>query len=136
MNLSFLRTIILATTLTFAFCNKSEIAPVISTDKLIGKWNWISQVTWYKPIGSNITYKDTNFIRSGDYVEFRSNSKYIWKDSYGIDSGKYLISGTKLLFSSGVTVDSFEIKTLTDNSLSLYVNTTPGSEEIWSNFKK
>ena len=136
MDSSLFKSMLLFTILTFASCKKTEIDALDNIDKLLGKWNWITQVTWYKPIGSNISYKDTTYISTGEYLEVKSNSTYIWKDSYGFDSGKYLISGAQLIFNSGGTIDSFEIKTLTDKSLTLYVNTTPGSEEIWNNFKK
>lgn len=123
--------------LLLASCEKPENDVISNSNKLLGKWNWINQISWYKPSGSNITIKDTTYFPTGTgFLEFKPNATYFWKDSYGVDSGKYSISGNKLIFQNNNAKDSFDIKELTDNSLSLYVNLILDSEELWNNFKR
>lgn len=123
--------------LLLASCEKPETELTNYTNKILGKWNYASQITWYNPVGSNIIDKDTTYFPTGTaYLEFKPNSTYFWKDSFGVDSGSYSISGKKLMVQNNYVKDSFEIKELTDNSLSLYQNTTPGSEELWNNFTR
>lgn len=142
MNKNYLKLLLLVTytlsLLLLASCEKSETDLTNYTNKILGKWNWVSQITWYNPVGSNIIDKDTTYFPTGTvYLEFKANATFFWKDSYGIESGTYSISGNKLIFQNNSnSKSSYDIKELTDNSLSLYVNSTPGSEELWNNFKR
>ena len=133
----FLRTFILSS-LLLASCEKSDTDLTNYTNKILGKWNLVSQISWYKPSGSNITDKDTNYYTMGTaYIEFKANATIVAKDQYGIDSGKYSIVGIKLIVqSNNNSRDSIEIKELTDNLLTFYRKNIAGNEEVWTNYKK
>lgn len=123
--------------LLLASCEKPENDVISNSNKLLGKWNWINQISWYKAPGSNITDKDTTYFPTGSgYLEFKPNATFFWKDSYGVDSGTYSISGNKVFFQFSYDKDSLDIKELTEKSLSLYVNKNSGREELWNNFTR
>lgn len=114
----------------FIACKKdSTTQPVTNQQKILGKWNLISTV-------ANDHYSGTDHITTttwvaGDYIDFRTNGKAYQYSGGSYDTASYgFINDTKLWFQS--TNYAYDIKTLTDTDLELYIklviNSTDYSE--------
>jgi hypothetical protein len=102
-------------------CKKESTAPAptpkTTQEKLLGKWNWISEVVnhYYGGMPHITTY---NFP-AGDYMEFKTNGTVAQSHSgTAITYGYGVIDETKIWLV--VTGDIYELKVLTATDLQLY----------------
>ena len=98
---------------------KKEIAPkpVTTQDKLLGKWNLITEVTndYYGALSHPHNYP----FAAGDYMEFKSDGKVIQYNSGSSMTFDYgLIGDTKVWFI--LPSNLFDLKLLTGTDLQLY----------------
>lgn len=123
--------VISLTTFLFAACKKKKVT-LTTSDKIIGTWQVQSDI-YHQKVG---TYDYTDTISTSGTIEFRNDNK-VYSDIQGQkDTAVYTIdSDTQLTI---VGVDTYQIKTLTDHQLVLYVavtNTTGLYEETISLLK-
>ena len=127
-------------------CKKDEATnSSANTPTIIGKWTYDNSVDWVTVTGSPIK-KDTSVAHTGEYADFRTEGKVYsrnWHNSvYSYDTSNFVVKGTNLIVSypnAGYSKsDTFEIKTLTVNKLTLYgfYRNSGLLEEWWENFSK
>ena len=127
-------------------CKKEEATnSSVNTPTIIGNWTYDNSVNWVTITGSPIK-KDTSVAHTGEYADFRTDGKVYsrnWHNSvYSYDTSNFVVKGTNLIVSylnAGYSKsDTFEIKTLTVNKLTLYgfYITSGALEEWWENFSK
>jgi hypothetical protein len=110
-------------------CSKSTRHPYSAS--IVNKWSLVNTVYWWTAIGTP-TQRDTANAHSGEYSDFRSDGKsysYTWDGAaYSYDTTDYrIINGNSELIpeANGISTDTLVIKTLTGNSLSLYLKQSP-----------
>lgn len=121
---------ILCTTICLAFfsCKKektTEQPQKTTQEKLLGKWNWISEVAnhYYSGMPHITTY---NFP-AGDYMEFKSNGTVTQSNSGNtLTFGYGVIDDTKIWLV--MTGDIYELKVLTATDLQLYKKDVNGPD--------
>lgn len=133
--------IILCTTICIAlFSCKKESTPPASTpkttqEKLLGKWNWISEVV--NNYHSGMPHISTYNFPAGDYMEFKSNGTVTQSNSgVAFTFGYGMIDQTKIWLVA--TSEIYEIKELTASDLQLYTKDVTGPDyvERTLNFKR
>lgn len=126
-----------AALLPFVSCKKESTTPTPKTtqEKLLGKWNWVSEVVnnYYGGIPHITTY---NFP-AGDYMEFKTGGKvteYQSGSATEYDFGLIYDSKIWLL----VAYNIYDLKLLTDTDLHLYKKDVTGTDyyESTLNFKR
>lgn len=107
-------------------CKKeSATQPKTTQEKLLGKWNWISEVTndYYGGMPHITTY---NFP-TGDYMEFKSDGKVTQYNSGSAMTYDYgIIGDTKIWLV--VANNIYELKALTASDLQLYKKDVSGAD--------
>jgi hypothetical protein len=108
----------------FISCKK-ESTSTTTRDKLLGKWNSISEIT--NDYNNGVPHISTYNFSAGDYMEFNSN----WRIT------QYQ-SGSSLTYDYGIIDESmiwmvipgknYEIKVLSASDLQLYSKTVSGSD--------
>ncbi len=122
--------------MSFIACKKeSATVPNPNIQKLIGKWNTVSEVTndYYSGASHITTY---NFP-AGDYSEFKIGGKfYSYSSGSTFDADYGFINASNIWI--GFTNNLREIKILTSTDLQLYQKTISGADytEVTTNFKK
>jgi hypothetical protein len=136
-----IKTTLAALLLTAAFlpwvsCKKENTTKsTITKEKILGKWNWISEVnnSYYSGMSHITTY---NFA-AGDYFEFKSDGKVTEYES-----------GTELTYDYGIIDETriwmlipsniFTLKLITATDLQLYQKNGSGTDydESTLNFKR
>ncbi len=110
--------IILFLSMGFMACKKESPAKVQTTqEKLLGKWNLVSELT--NDFYGGTSHLHTYPFSSGDYVEFTSDGKYIEFKSGSSTTYNYgMVNDSQvwLLFSGNV----YDLKSLTATALQLY----------------
>lgn len=110
--------IILLAAIGFTACKKESAAkPVTTQDKLLGKWNLITEVTndYYGGASHPHNYP----FAAGDYMEFKSDGKVIQYNSGSSMTFDYgLIGDTQVWFI--LPSNLFDLKLLTGTDLQLY----------------
>jgi hypothetical protein len=104
-------------TFFFVSCNKKKLT-LTTADKIIGTWQVQSDI-YHQKVGS---YDYTDTVSTSGTIEFRNDNR-VYSDIQGQkDTAVYTIdSDTQLTI---VGVDTYQIKTLTDHQLVLYVVVT------------
>lgn len=123
--------VILCTTICLAFfsCKKENAAaqPQKTTrEKLIGKWNLISEFTnnYYNGASHYQTYP----FAAGDYVEFTNAGKYIEFKSGTTETYDYgLVNESNIWLL--VPGNNYELRSMTETSVQLYKKTVYSSTE-------
>ncbi len=108
---------IMAGVAVLSACKKSGSNTTVQ-QKIVNKWGVESIVNNYYYSGS--TQTNTTAGASGDYFDFRSNNMVYSKVGASLDTTTYSILNDQ---SVKIDVDTFQIKTLTDNSFVLYNKT-------------
>lgn len=126
-----------AAILPWVSCKKESASqdPKSTQEKLLGKWNWISEVTnnYYSGMPHITTY---NFP-AGDYMEFKSDGKvteYQGGSTMTYDYG--IIGDTKIWLV--VASNIYDLKSITASDLQLYKKDVSGPDydESTSNLKR
>lgn len=125
-----------AAILPLVSCKKeSTTQPKTSQEKLLGKWNWISEVTNnYHSGSSHIT---TYNFPAGDYVEFKNDGTVTQSNSgSAITYGYGMVDETKIWLV--VASNIYELKVLTASDLQLYKKDVngPDYDEATLNLKR
>ena len=122
-----------AALLPWVSCKKENTTT--TQEKILGKWNWISEVTndYYGGMSHITTY---NFA-AGDYFEFKSDGKVTEYESGTVITYDYgIIDKTRiwLLFTSNI----YNLKLITSTDLQLYKKDVSGAGyyESTLNFKR
>ena len=117
-------------------CKKeSATQPKTTQEKLLGKWNWISEVVndYYGGMPHITTY---NFP-AGDYMEFKSDMKVTEYQSGSVLTYDYgIINESKIWLFMAFNV--YEVKLITGSDLQLYKKDVSGADyyESTLNFKR
>jgi len=117
-------------------CKKeSTTVPKTNQEKLLGKWNWISEVTndYYGGMSHITTY---NFP-VGDYMEFKNDGKVTEYQSGSASTYNYgIISESKIWLVMAYNI--YDVKLITGSDLQLYKKDVNGADyyESTLNFKR
>ena len=128
--------IVLLISMSFIACKKeSTTLPNPNIQKLIGKWNTVSEVTndYYSGSSHITTYN----YPAGDYSEFKIGGKfYSYSSGSTVDADYGFINASNIWI--GLPSNLLEIKILTATDLQLYQKTISGADytEVTTNFKK
>ena len=118
---------LLLISLSFMACKKESPATQVKTtqEKLLGKWNLVSEVTndYYGGSSHLTTY---NF-QPGDYTEFKNDGKFTEYKSGTFDTYDYgIIDDSKIWML--LTNNIYELKILTASDLQLYKKEISGTD--------
>jgi outer membrane lipoprotein-sorting protein len=98
----------------FSACKKKDVEKT-TTEKVLGIWK-INNIV-YKEIYNGTTNNSSYNGIVTDVMDFRADGKIYWNFSGVKDTSVYsILSDSKLQFDG----DQFDIRTLTDNQMSLY----------------
>jgi uncharacterized membrane protein YkvI len=112
--------------MTLVSCKKeSTTQPKTTREKLLGKWNWISEVTnnYYGGMSHITTY---NFP-AGDYMEFKSDGKVTEYQSGSVLTYDYgVIDESKIWLLAAYNI--YDVKLITGSDLQLYKKDVSGAD--------
>ncbi len=116
---------ILLISLGIISCKKSEPTSMTTQEKLVGKWNWISEIT-------NDHYNGTPHITTynfpaGDYMEFKSNGEITEYQSGSSMTYVYGIIDDSRIWMGSVN-NIYDLKILSESDLQLYRKTGSGDD--------
>ena len=107
--------VLLAGTALFTACKKTDTTTTTTTQKVLGKWAIVSNVSTEKFQGNEHT--TTTPGTAADFADFRTDGKIYSHSEGSFDTSSYKIVSDLLISIDG---DTAQIKTLTSNSMVLY----------------
>jgi hypothetical protein len=125
-----------AAMLSWVSCKKENATkPKTTQEKILGKWNWISEVT--NDYYSGMSHINTYNLPAGDYMDFKTDGNVIqYNSGSSMTYGYGAIDETKiwLVFAWNI----YAVKLITETDLQIYKKDVTGADyyESTLNFKR